>query len=91
MVVRRFGGWELYMQTDWIIDVLADLRSYAEMNGLPATAVSLEDATLVALAEVASVPARDRSGAGSAARMGHDGAARQAGNITWLFAGGDNG
>jgi len=75
------------MQTDWIIDVLADLRSYAEMNGLSATATSLEDATLVALAEAGSFEARGRSGTGSVIRTGHDG---DAGNVTRLFAGSDH-
>ncbi len=74
------------MPNDWIIDVLADLRSYAEMNGLAATAASLEDATLVALAEAGSFQARGRSGDGSVAQAGYDG---NAGNVTWLFAGSD--
>lgn len=75
------------MARDWIIDVLADLKSYAEMNGMPATAASLEDTTLIALAEAASRAARDPSGAEPMTQAGHDGTA---GNITWLFAGGDN-
>ena len=75
------------MARDWIIDVLADLKSYAETNGMPATAQSLEDATLIALAETASQLAHDRSGAGSMVQAGHDG---RAGNVTWLFAQSDN-
>lgn len=75
------------MSDDWIIDVLADLKSYAEMNGMPAVAASLEDATLVALAEMGSFQARGRSGMGSVMRAGHDG---DAGNVTWLFAGREN-
>lgn len=77
------------MQTDWIIDVLADLKSYAEVNGLAATAASLEDVILVALAEVATLQAHGQSGAGPVARARRDGAAAPAGNVTWLFAGGD--
>lgn len=72
------------MPNDWIIDVLADLRSYAEMNGMAATAASLDDATLIALAEAGSFQARGRSGDGSVVHKGHDG---NAGNVTWLFAG----
>lgn len=75
------------MQTDWIIDVLADLKSYAEMNGLSATATSLEDAALVALAEAGSFEARGRSGKEAMTRTRHDG---DSGNITQLFAGGDH-
>lgn len=75
------------MRSDWIIDVLADLKSYAEMNGLSATAASLEDAILVALAEGGSLRAHGRSGTGSVVQAGHDG---ETGNVTWLFAGSDN-
>ena len=42
------------MANDWIIDVLADLRTYAGANGLTALAEQLDDATLVAAAEIAS-------------------------------------
>ena len=40
------------MSHDWIIDVLADLKAFAEMNGMAATAAGLDDATLVAMAEL---------------------------------------
>lgn len=43
------------MQHDWILDVLADLRSFAMTNGLPALAEQLEDSRMVAMAEVASL------------------------------------
>ncbi|HHC30157.1 MAG TPA: hypothetical protein ENK80_06325 [Rhodobacterales bacterium] len=75
------------MARDWIIDVLADLKSYADTNGMPATAASLEETILVAVAEAASQQARDQSGVGLMMQAGHDGGA---GNVTWLFAGGDN-
>ena len=39
------------MQSDWILDVLADLRSFALSNGLPSLAAHLDDTALVALAE----------------------------------------
>ncbi|MBV0913002.1 hypothetical protein [Anianabacter salinae] len=42
------------MSNDWIIDVLADLRSYARQNGLPSLALHLDDAALVAAAEIAT-------------------------------------
>ena len=42
------------MRRDWIIDVLADLKAFAEHNGLDATAAGLEDAALVAVAELSS-------------------------------------
>lgn len=42
------------MQHDWILDVLADLKTFATANGLPALAEQLEDTRLVAMAEVAS-------------------------------------
>jgi hypothetical protein len=42
------------MANDWIIDVLADLKTYAKKNGLSALAGQLEETTLVALAEIAS-------------------------------------
>ena len=70
------------MRNEWIIDVLADLRAFAELNGMDATAAQLEDASLVALAELSSLDARARSG-GAAVVEGHDGGA---GNITHLFA-----
>lgn len=36
----------------WIIDVLADLRSFAHNNELPLLAAQLNDATLVAQVEI---------------------------------------
>ncbi len=42
------------MGHDWILDVLTDLKTYAQMNGLPALAVQLDDTALVAEAEIAS-------------------------------------
>ncbi len=43
------------MSNDWIIDVLTDLKAFAEQNGLDASADMLGDARLVVLAELASV------------------------------------
>ncbi len=51
------GG--LHVANEWIIDVLTDLRRFAKRNGLAATAAELEDACLVALAELAEGQARE--------------------------------
>lgn len=71
------------MASDWIIDVLADLRDYATTHGMSATAACIEDATLIALAEAASPMAPERNGRAAMARAGHDDGA---GTVTWLFA-----
>ncbi|KAA0912475.1 hypothetical protein [Aquicoccus porphyridii] len=42
------------MKNDWILDVLADLKTFAQANGLTQLAEQLEDTTLVAAAEIAS-------------------------------------
>ena len=42
------------MANDWIIDVLADLKTYAKKNGLSVLAHQLEHTTLIAAAERAS-------------------------------------
>jgi len=44
------------MGRDWIIDVLADLRSFARDNDLPLLTAQLEEAGLVAQVEIASLP-----------------------------------
>jgi hypothetical protein len=41
-------------QNDWILDVLADLRTFARANALNALAEQLDDTTLVAAAELSS-------------------------------------
>ncbi|SLN52524.1 hypothetical protein AQS8620_02304 [Aquimixticola soesokkakensis] len=45
------------MPNEWIIDVLTDLRAFAEKNGLPATADQLDDARLIVATELANVAA----------------------------------
>ncbi len=45
------------MSNEWIIDVLTDLRRFAQKNGMSATAAELEDACLVALGELAGMQA----------------------------------
>ena len=42
------------MAHDWILDVLADLKAYANKNGLPALVHELDEATLIAATEIAS-------------------------------------
>lgn len=46
------------MANDWIIDVLADLKTYAKKNGLSVLAKQLEETTLIAATEIASVQER---------------------------------
>ncbi len=46
------------MSNDWIIDVLADLKAAAKLNGMDATVACLEDASLVALAELSALQVR---------------------------------
>jgi hypothetical protein len=40
--------------TDWILDVLMDLKTFASANGLGKLAEQLDDTTLIAAAEIAS-------------------------------------
>ena len=42
------------MANDWIIDVLADLKTYANKNGLDALSVQLDKASLIAATEIAA-------------------------------------
>lgn len=42
------------MRSDWILDVLADLKTFALSIDLPVLAEQLDDTALVALAEIAS-------------------------------------
>lgn len=62
------------MPNQWILDVLADLRAFASLNGLDRLAEQLEDTCLVAAAELASQaggpPEHDRSGVGGRAGDG---------------------
>ena len=57
------------MRHGWIVGVLDDLRTYAELNGLGSVARAIEAATAVAEAE--TTPGRawdDRAGPGPRAR-----------------------
>lgn len=42
------------MGSDWILDVLTDLKTYAKKNGMSVLAEQLDDARLVAAAELAT-------------------------------------
>ncbi|QYK42620.1 MAG: hypothetical protein KF887_05795 [Paracoccaceae bacterium] len=47
------------MRHDWIFEVLMDLRTYAQANGLPALAEQAEHAMRVARAEIAALAIGD--------------------------------
>lgn len=40
------------MSKKWILDVLADLRAFAQMNDLPRLAEQLDETALIAAAEI---------------------------------------
>ncbi len=46
------------MRNEWILDVLADLKTFALSNNLPSLAEHLDDTALVAMAEIASLEER---------------------------------
>lgn len=52
------------MQYTWILDVLTDLRTFAQANGLPGLAEQLADTSHVAATEIAKTIARAPGGAG---------------------------
>lgn len=68
------------MRNDWVLDVLADLRSFAQANDLPLLAEHLDDAAHVATAEFAARVERSAKG-------GHVGDAERTGTDS-VFAGG---
>ena len=43
------------MRSDWILDVLSDLKTFATANDLPVLAEQLDDTAIVALAEIAAL------------------------------------
>ena len=55
------------MRHDWIFDVLSDLKAYAIQNDLAALAVKVEEAMVIARAEI---EAEGPEGGGSAGRGG---------------------
>lgn len=50
------------MQSTWIVDVIADLRTYARTNDLSALAEQLDDALMVAAIETSPVPSNTTVG-----------------------------
>lgn len=48
------------MPHDWIIEVLDDLKTYAEQNRLDELVAQIEDTRLVAMTEIASLPPTPR-------------------------------
>ncbi len=48
------------MRSDWILDVLADLKTFALSTELPALAEQLDDTAIVAMAEIASLEERTK-------------------------------
>ncbi len=50
------------MQNEWILDVLADLRTFARQNGLGVLAEQIDDTRLVAAAELTSKGTSPREG-----------------------------
>ena len=49
------------MRSDWILDVLTDLKTFATSNDLPVLAEQLDDTAIVALAEIAALHERTQS------------------------------
>ena len=45
---------EIVMQNDWILDVLSDLRSFAQENGLVRLAQQLDETALLAAVEISA-------------------------------------
>ncbi|WP_162798130.1 hypothetical protein SuNHUV7_18700 (plasmid) [Pseudoseohaeicola sp. NH-UV-7] len=70
------------MRNDWILDVLADLQSFARKNGMDALAEQLGDTKIIAAAEVMSLDekayARCNEQNSSGADTGNTGASRRA-------------
>ena len=43
------------MEQDWILDVLADLRTFAHASNLPKLAEHLDDSAVIAMAEISAL------------------------------------
>lgn len=68
------------MHYNWILDVLNDLRSFADSNGLPVLSEQLADAQLVAATELANKEGRTPSAvSGNGSGAGTDSLLRSAG------------
>ena len=42
------------MRSDWILDVLADIKTFALSNHMPALAEHLDDTAIIAMAEISA-------------------------------------
>lgn len=49
------------MRSDWILDVLTDLKTFATANDLPVLAEQLDDTAIIALAEIAALHERTQN------------------------------
>ena len=43
------------MRSDWILDVLTDLKTFARANNMPILAEQLDDTAIVAMTEIAAI------------------------------------
>ena len=43
------------MRSDWILDVLTDIKTFARANNMPILAEQLDDAAIVAMTEIAAM------------------------------------
>jgi hypothetical protein len=55
---------------DWIFDVLKDLRTYAQANGLPALAAKADEALHIARAEISAADPQAETGSGGSPPSG---------------------
>ncbi|WP_139840025.1 hypothetical protein [Pseudoruegeria sp. SK021] len=69
------------MTKDWVLDVLADLRTFAHQNDLPSLAEQLDDTIMVAAADISG-----SQFAPSGMKPGHE---RKARNLTDRIAASD--
>ena len=58
------------MKNEWILDVLADLKSFAKSNGMPVLAEQLADTADLAAIEISSAEMRTRTVNGDEHRYG---------------------
>jgi hypothetical protein len=49
------------MRSDWILDVLTDLKTFARANNMPILAEQLDDSAIVAMAEIAAMKEVDNA------------------------------
>ncbi|MEL6101875.1 MAG: hypothetical protein AAFV87_17915 [Pseudomonadota bacterium] len=52
------------MKSDWILDVLTDLKTFARANEMPVLAEQLDDTAIVAMAEISSMKERQHAQGG---------------------------